>query len=94
MISPNSRYINSILITEERNGKSVVYIAPTQPVVQVFQYNFYSVVVADRIDTIASTFLGNPSLWYLIAQVNPQIINFLNLKPGTVLRIPTIATVQ
>ena len=94
MISSNSRYANSTLLTEEVNGKSIVFIAPTQPTVQTFQYNFYTVVLADRIDTIASTFLGNPSLWYMIAQVNPQIINFFTLTPGTILRIPTVATVQ
>jgi hypothetical protein len=94
MISANSRYKNSSLTTEEVNNKSIIYILPSQPVVEVFQYSYYNVTFADRIDTIAATFLGNPALWYLIAKVNPQIMNFLDLQPGTVLRIPTIATVN
>lgn len=94
MISANSRYSKSVLTTEEVDGASVVYILPTQPVVTTFQYVYHTVTYVDRIDTIAASFLGNPALWYLIAQVNPQIIDFLSLTPGTTLRIPTIATVQ
>ena len=94
MISPNSRYNTSQLTTEEVNGKSIIYILPNEPVVTVFQYSYYTVTFADRIDTIAASFLGNPALWYLIARVNPQIMNFMDLQPGTVIRIPSIATVQ
>jgi nucleoid-associated protein YgaU len=94
MISPNSRYNNTKLTTEEIASKSVIYILPPQQNVTVFQYTFYTVTFADRIDNIASTFLGNPTLWYKIAQVNPQIMNWLNLQPGTVIRIPLVATVH
>jgi len=94
MISANSRYATSTLATEEINGISTVYILPTPPVITTFQYIYYSVTYSDRIDTIAYSFLGNPALWYMIAQVNPQVIDFMTLTPGTVLRIPTVATVQ
>lgn len=93
MISANSRYKNSQLTTEEVDGKSIIYILPSQATVTVFQYSYYVVTFADRIDTIAATFLGNPALWYMIAQVNPQIMNFMDLQPGVVIRIPTIASV-
>lgn len=94
MITPLSRYRNFKLVTEEINGKSTIFIAENQPQVTVFQYTFYTVTFADRIDNIANSFLGNPTLWYKIAQVNPQIMNWLNLQPGTVIRIPLVATVQ
>ena len=94
MITPLSRYANSRLTTQEINNKSVIYIVPSAAQVTVFQYTFYTVTFADRIDNIANTFLGNPALWFKIAQVNPQIMNWMNLQPGTVIRIPLVATVQ
>jgi nucleoid-associated protein YgaU len=94
VISPNSRYNTAKLTTEEVNGKSIIYILPPNQQVTVFQYTYYTVAFADRIDSIASSFLGNPALWFKIAQVNPQIMNWLDLQPGTVIRIPLIATVQ
>ena len=94
MITPLSRYATAKLTTEEVDGKSVIYIVPPQQLVTVFKYTFYVVTFADRIDTIAATFLDNPTLWYKIAQVNPQIMNWTNLQPGTVIRIPLVATVQ
>lgn len=93
MISASSRYATSTLDTQEIDGQSVIYILPSQPVVTTFQYSFYTVTPADRIDTLAATFLGNPTLWYLIAQVNPQLIDYFLLTPGTILRIPIVATV-
>jgi hypothetical protein len=93
MISPNSRYNTTKLVTEEVNNKSTIYILPPNQKVTVFQYTYYTVTFADRIDNIAATFLGNPTLWYQIAQVNPQIMNWLTLQPGTTIRIPLITTV-
>ena len=92
MISQNSRYNTAKRTTEEVNGKSIIYILPPNQIVIVFSYTFYTVTFADRIDSIAATFLGNPALWYKIAQVNPQIMNWLNLEPGTVIRIPLVST--
>jgi len=94
VISANSRYASSTLETNDYQGTDILYILPTQPTVTTFQYSYYTVTYADRIDTLASTFLSNPALWYMIARVNPQIIDFFNLTAGTVLRIPIIATVQ
>jgi nucleoid-associated protein YgaU len=94
MISTNSRYKTATLTTEEVDGKSIIYIIPPTPQVTVFQYSYYTITFADRIDSIANTYLGNPVLWYLIANVNPQIMDWLNLQPGTVIRIPQIATVS
>jgi len=94
LISPNSRYATAKLTTVEVDGKSIVYILPPNQNVTIFTYTYYTVTFADRIDNIAATFLGNPSLWYRIAQVNPQVMNWLDLQPGTVIRIPLVATVM
>lgn len=54
-----------------------------------FQYSRYTVVEGDRIDIIASKLLGDPELWWMIADVNPQRSFYDQIPPGTVLRIPS-----
>lgn len=94
MITPNSRYATAKLTTEEVDGKSTIYILPPNQQVTVFTYTYYTVTFADRIDSIATAYLGNPTLWYKIAQVNPQILDWLNLEAGMVIRIPLVAAIQ
>lgn len=88
MISANSRYVNTSQVIENINGIDILYLGYQEPTTQTFQYTFYIVNASDRIDTIASTFLSDPTQWFKIAQVNPEVINFFNLQPGTMLRIP------
>jgi nucleoid-associated protein YgaU len=45
-------------------------------------------VYGDRIDYLASIYLGSAVLWWKILDVNPEINNPFNIAPGTVLRIP------
>lgn len=49
---------------------------------------FYNWVEGDRIDLLADTFLANPSLWWQIMDLNPQILDPFDIAPGTQLRIP------
>ena len=48
----------------------------------------YEVNEIDRIEGIATKFLGNPELWWQIMDINPEIINPFEILPGTLLRIP------
>lgn len=91
MLASNSRYVNSPQVTQKINGKDKVYIAPSAPSAFTFQYTSYMVNGSDRIDTIAASFLGDPTQWFLIGQANPEIINWFNLAAGTVIRIPIVS---
>lgn len=51
-------------------------------------YINYTWVYGDRIDYLASIYLGSAVLWWKILDVNPEINNPFNIAPGTVLRIP------
>lgn len=42
----------------------------------------------DRIDRISQTYLGDPSKWWQIMDINPELPNPMDIEPGTVLRIP------
>ena len=88
MIASNSRYVNTPQIIESIDGSDILYLGYQEPATVTFQYTYYVVNASDRIDNIAATFLGDPTQWFKIAQVNPQVLNFFNLQPGTMLRIP------
>lgn len=89
MISNNSRYVNSKLVTQVRDdGTQVVVITPSDAQSYTFTYTFYMVTGADRIDTIAYAFYGDATKWWKIGDANPEILDWSKIKTGTVLRIP------
>ncbi len=94
MISNKSRYSNSVLVTETVGGKDVVYITPSAPTAYTFRYVYYVVNGSDRIDDIANAYFSDPTQWYLIGDANPQIMNWFNLTPGTIIRIPQVSVAQ
>jgi nucleoid-associated protein YgaU len=51
-------------------------------------YKLYTWQANDRADLVAAKELGNPTLWWSIFDINPEVINPLNVQPGTVLRLP------
>lgn len=54
-----------------------------------FNYTGYMVRDDDRIDLLAYQFYGDSTMWWFIAEANPEIMNWSNLTAGTVLRIPS-----
>lgn len=94
MILPNSRYANSQVVTicapAVFGGGNVAVIVPSQAVAYSFTYVTYQVQIGDRIDSIAYQFYTDATLWWRIAQANPEILWWDNLTPGTVIRIPQL----
>jgi hypothetical protein len=91
LISSNSRYAQSSIITENVKGKDVQYITPSSPSAFTFKYNYYVVNGSDRIDNIGAAFFGDPTQWYLIGDANPQIMSWFSITPGTIIRIPSVS---
>lgn len=54
----------------------------------VFDFSTHVVVEGDRLDLIAHSVYGDPALWHVIADANPELEVPEPLVPGTVLRIP------
>ena len=42
----------------------------------------------DRMDTVALKTIGDETLWWEIADLNPEILNPMHIEPGTVIRVP------
>jgi phage tail protein X len=61
---------------------------PAFPRAKVITYTYYRVVAGDRIDTLAFDFFGRSDLWWMIADSNPEYIDWFDLQPGAVLRVP------
>jgi nucleoid-associated protein YgaU len=89
MISNNSRYVNSKLVSDTKNdGTQVIVITPSDAVSYTFTYTYHIVNGSDRIDNIANAFYGDATKWWKIGDANPEIMKWDQLVPGTVLRIP------
>jgi nucleoid-associated protein YgaU len=48
----------------------------------------YETALFDRLDTLAYRFYGDSTLWWMIADANPEILFPEPLVPGSVIRIP------
>jgi nucleoid-associated protein YgaU len=47
-------------------------------------------VQGERLDQIAHKYYQRPQYWWIIPEYNPEILDFNNIEPGTVLRIPNV----
>lgn len=88
MINQQSRYTQGNLLRMP-NGEGTYNISVLRTVSRQAQpFVLYVWKSGDRPDLVAAQKLGNPSLWWAIFDLNPEIINPLNVTPGTVVRIP------
>lgn len=44
----------------------------------------------ERLDQIANRYYRNPGYWWIIPEFNPEITDFMNITPGTTIRIPNV----
>ena len=88
MIFTNSRYNNQpVLRVVGSDGitRPTIYRQPP-PLAPRFLH--YQVVYGDRLDNLAFTFYNDPTLWWVIADANPEVFYPASLAPGSILRIP------
>jgi len=53
-------------------------------------YHEHTYVEGERLDQLANTYYKNPEYWWIIPEFNPQIPDFTNIAPGTVIRMPNV----
>ena len=52
----------------------------------------YTVVQGDRIDVLAAQLLGDSRFWWILADLNREVISDTHiLEPGSILQIPLVA---
>ena len=90
MIFQGSRYENSDVVRLQRNGQTRLTVIPApSTVIASFNFAWHTVIEGDRIDTLADQYFGDPELWWIIAEANPQWSFFERLPAGVNLRIPS-----
>ena len=88
-ITADSRYTTAAITTAVGpDGDTRQEMRTAFPRAQVVNYTYYRVIDLDRVDTIANDFYGRADLWWKIADANPEILDWMTLEPGTVIRVP------
>lgn len=89
MIFEGSRYEDvPIQRIEDAEGVYRPTIIMRLPYPYQFYYSTYVVVEGDRLDILASRFLGDPEQWWRLALANPELDYPDELTAGQTLRIP------
>lgn len=89
MIYLDSRYVDGRLFKAWHARKQEYHLTVFRTWPTNFQsYFIYEWVENDRLDLLATKFLGAPSLWWKILDFNPEVIDPFNIEPGTQLRMP------
>jgi hypothetical protein len=93
MISATSRYANSTVIPgSDLDGNDIMVIIFSTPTDTTFQFTYYQVNGADEVSALAQRFYGDATLWWVLANANPEVLDWTTLVAGTLLRIPTLAS--
>lgn len=90
MIYQDSRYENADVVRMQKDGKTRLTVIPQPPtVLVVIDYAYHRVVEGETVDLLADRYLGDPELWWVIAEANPQRAFYATLPAGALLRIPS-----
>lgn len=90
MIAANSRYSTSnVVVAQNLDGVDIRAIVPGIQSSYSFNYTFYLVRQFDSMADLAYSYYGDPTLWWLIADANPEVMLWDDLPVGSYIRIPT-----
>lgn len=90
MINATSRYADSqVLKVADENGDLQLAIVPGMQSNFTVNFTYYQWVWGDRIDALANQWFGDATRWWSIADANPEILDWTEIEPGVVLRIPS-----
>lgn len=91
-IYQGSRYeysvVDFIAVSEDGDANAVVFYETED--IGVITYKEHTYKQGERLDNISFDYYQDPSLWWVILDVNPEIVDPTNIEPGTVIRIPNV----
>jgi phage tail protein X len=89
VITPDSRYTTAVITTSvDLNGETRQEMRVPFPRSKLITYTYHRVIEGERIDTIAYDYYQNGTLWWKIADANPEVFDWFDVPAGTTLRIP------
>jgi len=91
-ILKGSRYERSTIefVTNTPNGDGNPIVFYERVLLGKLTYKDHVYVEGERLDQLAYLYYKNPEYWWIIPEYNPQIPDFTNIVPGTVIRIPSV----
>jgi hypothetical protein len=91
VILPDSRYASSTVVVVDdpvRGKHQAINVEP--PPERTFAFTYYQVTAGETIDMLADRFMGNGQYWWMLADANPEILDWNNLTPGVIIRVPYV----
>lgn len=89
-IAADSRYTTATITTAQGpDGETRQEMRPAFPRSRIISFTYYRVIDQDRVDLIANAFYGRGDLWWIIADANPEILDWMDLPPGLIIRVPS-----
>ena len=90
-IGPDSRYASSNVVKLTDASGAVRYtIMPSHQVDFEVTFSYHQMSGFERIDLLAYEYYQDENKWYVIADANPEILDWDELDPGTIIRIPNL----
>lgn len=97
MIFANSRYAAenvSVETVADRDGDPVKVISPPHWYGQTFEARRHTLSEGERLEQLAHRFYRDPTMWWVIAVANPEILYPDQIPGGTEIRIPLAAALR
>ena len=90
-INSDSRYITAtVSVVTDRLGREHQDVRVPIPAAREFNFSYYQVLEHDTPDGMAFNFFGDGSMWWELADANPEILDWTDIPVGTVLRVPYV----
>jgi hypothetical protein len=90
MISSNSRYVHTKLVVAPnlQGTNDVQVMTPSLAIAYSFRCTNYFWQQFDNLPDLAYNVYSDPSLWWVIADANPEILLWDVVPIGTIIRLP------
>ncbi|MEV5264832.1 hypothetical protein [Streptomyces werraensis] len=88
-IDMTSRYQrNETALVPDRTGRLQLAIMHRRPVDQRLRVSDYRWRSDDRPDDVSSRYYGSESSWWMVAEANPQIMDWTQVPAGQQIMVP------
>lgn len=89
-IDPGSRYASAVVApVTGKDGLTRQTLMSNRRGARSFAVVDYAWNEGDRPDVIAGRAYGDETMWWVIAQANPEILDWTEVAPGRAVRIPS-----
>jgi hypothetical protein len=92
MIYQTSRYYNQLIdflaFYPDGDNYPIVFYEFDAPGTVAWTEHTYS--EGERLEQLSQKYYSRPDLWWIIPEYNPQIDDFTNIPPGTILKMPNV----